>query len=170
MECHKTINFLNCAHRSLEISMFIHHSFNIIYGAENSIMTRWRDWNELRSTKLRTRNTQLANLLLRVYFLRGEQVYALFRLYKFIRVSQMLMFPRLCYSRYTHLKFMINFLLKDSINFNDEALSHLIDKYCRESGVRNLQKKIQKIFRKSAVKGEKKQREVVSLDLVRLSN
>ena len=39
-------------------------------------------------------------------------------------------------------------IAKDKINMADEALIYLIDKHCRESGVRNLQKKIQRIFRK----------------------
>ena len=46
----------------------------------------------------------------------------------------------------------------DDISIADDSLTYLIDKHCRESGVRNLQKKIQRIFRKSAVKvvnGEK---------------
>ena len=41
----------------------------------------------------------------------------------------------------------------DDISFLDSSLIYLIDKHCRESGVRNLQKKIQRIFRKSAIKG-----------------
>lgn len=41
------------------------------------------------------------------------------------------------------------------INFDRDSLVYLIDKHCRESGVRNLQKKIERIFRKSARKGEK---------------
>ena len=49
-------------------------------------------------------------------------------------------------------------ILNEQIAINDESLTYLIDKHCRESGVRNLQKKIQRIFRKAAVKvvkGEK---------------
>jgi Lon-like ATP-dependent protease len=38
------------------------------------------------------------------------------------------------------------------IHFNRDSLVYLIDKHCRESGVRNLQKKIERIFRKSARK------------------
>ena len=41
------------------------------------------------------------------------------------------------------------------INFDRDSLVYLIDKHCRESGVRNLQKKIERIFRKSARKGKK---------------
>merc|ERR1719447_1575626 len=40
---------------------------------------------------------------------------------------------------------------KGQIEIDDEGLTYLIDKHCRESGVRNLQKKIQRIFRKSAI-------------------
>ncbi|CAF5039404.1 unnamed protein product, partial [Rotaria magnacalcarata] len=48
----------------------------------------------------------------------------------------------------------------DIIEITDKALIYLIKAYCRESGVRNLQKHIEKIFRKVAFKvvkeGEKK--------------
>merc|ERR1719367_56019 len=40
--------------------------------------------------------------------------------------------------------------LDDSIVVQDEALNKLIKSYCRESGVRNLRKHIEKIFRKAA--------------------
>lgn len=40
----------------------------------------------------------------------------------------------------------------EQINFDHESLIYLIDKHCRESGVRTLQKKIERIFRKSARK------------------
>jgi Lon-like ATP-dependent protease len=43
-------------------------------------------------------------------------------------------------------------ITKGDIEITDESLTYLIDKHCRESGVRNLQKKIQRIFRKAAVK------------------
>ena len=43
-------------------------------------------------------------------------------------------------------------ITQDQIKITDDSLTYLIDKHCRESGVRNLQKKIQRIFRKSAVK------------------
>ena len=42
----------------------------------------------------------------------------------------------------------------EQINFDRDSLVYLIDKHCRESGVRNLQKKIERIFRKSARKGK----------------
>lgn len=38
------------------------------------------------------------------------------------------------------------------VNLNKEALNELINKYCRESGVRNLKKQIEKVYRKSALK------------------
>eukprot|EP00795_Rhopilema_esculentum_P005945 gene5945-11297_t len=42
--------------------------------------------------------------------------------------------------------------LKDSdVNITDEALKTLIRSYCRENGVRNLQKHIEKVFRKTAL-------------------
>ena len=44
---------------------------------------------------------------------------------------------------------------KGQIEIDDAGLTYLIDKHCRESGVRNLQKKIQRIFRKSAIQGKK---------------
>ncbi|XP_064608395.1 lon protease homolog, mitochondrial-like [Liolophura sinensis] len=40
----------------------------------------------------------------------------------------------------------------DQIEITDEAMNTLIKQYCRESGVRNLQKHVEKIFRKSALK------------------
>lgn len=43
------------------------------------------------------------------------------------------------------------------VHIEPEALQTLIKSYCRESGVRNLQKQVEKIFRKAAfklVKGE----------------
>ncbi|KAG5984789.1 ATP-dependent Lon protease pim1 [Claviceps digitariae] len=43
--------------------------------------------------------------------------------------------------------------LKDAkVNLNDEAIEELIKSYCRESGVRNLKKQIEKVYRKSALK------------------
>ena len=40
----------------------------------------------------------------------------------------------------------------ENISVSDGALNRLIKFYCRESGVRNLQKQIEKIFRKVAFK------------------
>lgn len=48
-------------------------------------------------------------------------------------------------------------LSTDQIEFYDETLSTLIKSYCRESGVRNLQKQIEKIVRKVAFKIVKKE-------------
>ncbi|KAK7521321.1 lon protease-like protein [Phyllosticta citriasiana] len=43
--------------------------------------------------------------------------------------------------------------LKDvDVKLEAEAISELINKYCRESGVRNLKKQIEKVYRKSALK------------------
>ena len=38
------------------------------------------------------------------------------------------------------------------VNLTDEAVEELIKSYCRESGVRNLKKQIEKVYRKSALK------------------
>jgi Lon-like ATP-dependent protease len=40
----------------------------------------------------------------------------------------------------------------EQLTIHDEALKTLIKSYCRESGVRNLQKQVEKIFRKAAFK------------------
>ena len=45
----------------------------------------------------------------------------------------------------------------DNINLSDEALNVLIKCYCRESGVRNLQKHVEKLIRKVAFKIVKKE-------------
>ena len=43
--------------------------------------------------------------------------------------------------------------LKDvDVNLQTDAIEELIKSYCRESGVRNLKKQIEKVFRKSALK------------------
>ncbi|KAI1306847.1 lon protease [Xylaria venustula] len=43
--------------------------------------------------------------------------------------------------------------LKDvDVSLSDEAIEELIKSYCRESGVRNLKKQIEKVYRKSALK------------------
>jgi ATP-dependent Lon protease len=43
--------------------------------------------------------------------------------------------------------------LKDvDVNLSKEGIEELINKYCRESGVRNLKKQIEKVYRKSALK------------------
>ena len=38
------------------------------------------------------------------------------------------------------------------VNLDESAIEELINKYCRESGVRNLKKQIEKVYRKSALK------------------
>lgn len=43
-------------------------------------------------------------------------------------------------------------LEKRDISISNEAITQLIKQYCRESGVRNLKKHIDKVFRKSALK------------------
>lgn len=43
-------------------------------------------------------------------------------------------------------------LLNVDVQLQENAISELINKYCRESGVRNLKKQIEKVFRKSALK------------------
>ena len=43
-----------------------------------------------------------------------------------------------------------NLFFLHTIVLEDEALNKLIKSYCRESGVRNLRKHIEKIFRKAA--------------------
>ncbi|KAI0158936.1 ATP-dependent protease La [Pestalotiopsis sp. NC0098] len=43
-------------------------------------------------------------------------------------------------------------LKEANVTLSDEAIDELIKSYCRESGVRNLKKQIEKVFRKSALK------------------
>lgn len=43
-------------------------------------------------------------------------------------------------------------LKEADVNLDESAIEELINKYCRESGVRNLKKQIEKVFRKSALK------------------
>ncbi|CAF2685943.1 unnamed protein product [Rotaria sp. Silwood2] len=52
----------------------------------------------------------------------------------------------------------------DNIEIKDTALMHLIKAYCRESGVRNLQKHIDKIFRKVAYKIVKEGKKKIVVD------
>lgn len=42
-------------------------------------------------------------------------------------------------------------ILEDQISFSDDSLKLLIDGYCREPGVRSLEKQLEKIFRKVAL-------------------
>ncbi|KAI3650540.1 hypothetical protein MP228_004021 [Amoeboaphelidium protococcarum] len=48
---------------------------------------------------------------------------------------------------------------KDQVELTPESLVRLINEYCRESGVRNLKKQIEKIYRKAAFKVVQKQEE-----------
>ncbi|XP_076179480.1 lon protease homolog, mitochondrial isoform X2 [Ptiloglossa arizonensis] len=52
----------------------------------------------------------------------------------------------------------------NQISMNDDALNVLIKSYCRESGVRNLQKHIEKVHRKVAYKIVKKETEKVDVN------
>ncbi|XP_029055598.1 lon protease homolog, mitochondrial [Osmia bicornis bicornis] len=54
-------------------------------------------------------------------------------------------------------------LTKDQINIVDNALHLLIKSYCRESGVRSLQKHIEKVHRKVAFKVVKKESEKINV-------
>ena len=54
-------------------------------------------------------------------------------------------------------------LSEKQININDNALNSLIKSYCRESGVRSLQKHIEKVHRKVAFKVVKKETEKVDV-------
>ncbi|CAG9818226.1 unnamed protein product [Phaedon cochleariae] len=55
-------------------------------------------------------------------------------------------------------------LKDDTIQVEDEALTSLIKSYCRESGVRNLQKHIEKVVRKVAYKVVKDETSFVQVD------
>ena len=52
----------------------------------------------------------------------------------------------------------------DQLTINSEALKTLIKSYCRESGVRNLQKQVEKIFRKAAFKLVKGEAQSITVD------
>jgi len=58
----------------------------------------------------------------------------------------------------------------EKISIKDDALNKLIKYYCRESGVRNLQKQIEKIFRKVAFKLVNDKEELVNVDEQSLSD
>ena len=55
-------------------------------------------------------------------------------------------------------------VVSEKINIHDDALNRLIKYYCRESGVRNLQKQIEKIFRKVAFKLVNDKEKLVDID------
>ncbi|XP_071118803.1 lon protease homolog, mitochondrial-like [Haliotis cracherodii] len=54
---------------------------------------------------------------------------------------------------------------KDNIEISDDAITTLIKSYCRESGVRNLQKHIEKIYRKAAYKMVREKIDTIRVDL-----
>jgi len=56
-------------------------------------------------------------------------------------------------------------LSKEQINIQDNALTVLIKSYCRESGVRSLQKHIEKVHRKVAFKVVKKEADKVDVTM-----
>lgn len=58
----------------------------------------------------------------------------------------------------------------DQAAINDDALSKLIKSYCRESGVRNLQKFIEKVTRKAAFKLVKKEADKVEVTVDNLED
>ncbi|KAK0057975.1 lon protease mitochondrial [Biomphalaria pfeifferi] len=53
---------------------------------------------------------------------------------------------------------------QSKMNISNEAISTLIKSYCRESGVRNLQKHIEKIYRKAALKVVKEKVDTIIVD------
>ncbi|KAJ6218681.1 hypothetical protein RDWZM_004493 [Blomia tropicalis] len=55
--------------------------------------------------------------------------------------------------------------IKEQVQIQKDAINTLIKSYCRESGVRNLQKHIEKIMRKSAFKIVNKEQDNVAIDL-----
>ncbi|KAF0306415.1 Lon protease, mitochondrial [Amphibalanus amphitrite] len=58
---------------------------------------------------------------------------------------------------------------EESVTITDGALGTLIRSYCRESGVRNLQKQIEKIMRKAAFKLVKEDAETLTVDTTSLT-
>ncbi|XP_018312182.1 lon protease homolog, mitochondrial isoform X2 [Mycetomoellerius zeteki] len=61
-------------------------------------------------------------------------------------------------------------LSKEQINIQDNALTALIKSYCRESGVRSLQKHIEKVHRKVAFKVVKKEADKVDITMDNLQD
>ena len=60
---------------------------------------------------------------------------------------------------------------KGDISISDEGLNKLIKSYCRESGVRNLRKQIEKIFRKAAyINVSEKKGESIKIEESNLNN
>ncbi|XP_072038281.1 lon protease homolog, mitochondrial-like [Amphiura filiformis] len=54
-------------------------------------------------------------------------------------------------------------ITEEAVSISEDAMNALIKSYCRESGVRNLQKQIEKIFRKAAYKIVNKEAENLSV-------
>lgn len=54
---------------------------------------------------------------------------------------------------------------KDTIEFSDNSVSYIIDNYTRESGVRNLERKIATVIRKAIAEMVEKQREKISITI-----
>ncbi|KAM9796060.1 lon protease homolog, mitochondrial [Syngnathus typhle] len=61
-------------------------------------------------------------------------------------------------------------LSEEKASISSEALSLLIRQYCRESGVRNLQKQVEKVFRKVAFAIVSRQQQVVSVSAQNLQD
>ncbi|CAC5369701.1 PRSS15 [Mytilus coruscus] len=59
---------------------------------------------------------------------------------------------------------------KEGVSISDDAMNTLIKHYCRESGVRNLQKQVEKIFRKAALKMVKENTENIEISTDNLSD
>jgi len=59
---------------------------------------------------------------------------------------------------------------RDQLQISDDAMNELIKSYCRESGVRNLQKQIEKIFRKAALRIVKEKVESLAVDTCNLQD
>ena len=54
--------------------------------------------------------------------------------------------------------------VQGDIEVTESGLNHLIKSYCRESGVRNLRKQIEKIFRKAAFLRVKEDKQGIVID------
>ena len=54
--------------------------------------------------------------------------------------------------------------VQGDIEVTESGLNHLIKSYCRESGVRNLRKQIEKIFRKAAFQRVKDNKQGIVID------
>ncbi|CAG2187769.1 PIM1 [Mytilus edulis] len=61
-------------------------------------------------------------------------------------------------------------ITKEGVSISDDAMNTLIKHYCRESGVRNLQKQVEKIYRKAALKMVKENTENIEISTDNLSD